>query len=179
MSIHALQEIVYWNECFMFYLLHFHDRFMTPATLKVSQAHVTEVVATYIELYNNVLLGVWEPSCVLCPWTTALQGLSQFLCRTYGRTGDWQSDAALWWEVWRYNGMTLGRMTLVTTPCNRCLILYVSYQASNIIDHLSWKLMPLVTSGRLCYYSGLDSLSSQNQTHIQVRFCSKSSCGAK
>ena len=45
MSIHALQEIVYWNECFMFYLLHFHDRFMTPATLKVSQGHVTEVVA--------------------------------------------------------------------------------------------------------------------------------------
>ena len=39
---HALQEIVYWNECFMFYLLHFHDRFMTPATLKVSQGHVTE-----------------------------------------------------------------------------------------------------------------------------------------
>lgn len=62
----------------------------------------------------------------------------------------------------RYEGITVWpvRMTLVTTPCNQFLTLYVFYRASNIMDHLSWNLMLLVTSGRLCYYSRLDSLSS-------------------
>ena len=142
----------------MFYLLHFHDRFMIPATLKVSQGHVTEVVATYTLNFTTTFYWEYEnlPAYGVLE-KTPLQGLSQFLCRTYGRTGDWQSDAALWWQVWRYSDMTLGRMTLVTTPCNRCLTLYEFYQASNIMDHLSWKLMLLVTSGRLCSYSRLDS----------------------
>ena len=33
------------------------------------------------------------------------------------------------------------------------------------MDHLSWKLMLLVTSGRLCYYSRLDSCHRKPDTH--------------
>ena len=73
--------------------------------------------------------------------------------------------------------MTLRRMTLVTTPCGLFLSVYLYHQASNITDHSSCKLMLHVSSGKLCYHL-VDSLSSQNRTHLRVTLCSKSSCGA-